>query len=62
MVASPVVFLSGYLRRDVCGCGFSAGKGRFGRVIGQEREGRQQTALFSNAFFHNLYAVRINPK
>ena len=62
MVASPVDFLSEYFHRNVCESGFSADKGRFGRIIRQKREDRQQTALFSNAFFHNLYAVRINPK
>jgi transposase len=46
----------------VCESGFSADKGRFGRTIRQKREDRQQTALFSNVFFHNLYVIRINPK
>jgi transposase len=62
MMVSPVDFLSEYFHRNVCESGFSADKGRFGRVIRQKREDRQQTALFSNAFFHNLYAIRINPK
>jgi transposase len=62
MMASPVDFLSEYFHRNVCESGFSADKGRFGRTIRQKREDRQQTALFSNAFFHNLYAIRINPK
>ena len=62
MMASPVDFLSEYFHRNLCESGFSADKGRFGRIIRQKREDRQQTALFSNAFFHNLYAIRINPK
>ena len=62
MSVSPVDFLSEYVHRNVCESGFSADKGRFGRIIRQKREDRQQTALFSNAFFHNLYAIRINPK
>jgi transposase len=62
MMASPVDFLSEYYHRNVCESGFSADKGRFGRTIRQKREDRQQTALFSNALFHNLYAIRINPK
>jgi transposase len=62
IMASPVDFLSEYFHRNVCESGFSADKGRFGRTIRQKREDRQQTALFSNVFFHNLYAIRINPK
>jgi len=62
MMASPVDFLSEYFHRNVCESGFSADKGRFGSVVRQKREDRQQTALFSNALFHNIYATRINPK
>lgn len=62
MMASPVDFLSEYFHRNVCESGFSSDKGRFGRTIRQRRTDRQETALFSNAFLHNLYAIRINPK
>jgi transposase len=62
MMASPVDFLSEYFHRNVCESGFSADKGRFGGIVRQRREDRQQTALFSNALFHNIYAIRINPK
>ena len=62
MMASPVDFLSEYFHRNLCESGFSADKGRFGRIIRQKRADRQQTALFSNALFHNLYTIRINPK
>ncbi len=62
MVASPVGFLSEYFQRNLCESGFCADKGRFGQMIRQKREDRQQTALFSNALFHNIYAIRINPK
>jgi transposase len=62
MMASPVDFLTEYFHRNVCESSFSADKGRFGRIIRQKKEDRQHTALFSNAFFHNLYAIRINPK
>ena len=62
MKASPFVFLSEYFRRNLCESGFSSDKGRFGRVIKQKRVDRQEMALFSNAFLHNLYAIRINPK
>jgi transposase len=62
MMVSPVDFLSEYFHRNVCESCFSADKGRFGRTIRQKREDRQEIALFSNAFFHNLYAIRINSK
>ena len=62
MMASPVDFLSEYFHRNVCESGFSADKGRFGRTIKQKRADRQEMALFSNAFLHTLYAIRINPK
>jgi transposase len=62
MMASPVDFLSEYYHRNVCESGFSADKGRFGRTVKQKRVDRQETALFSNALFHNLYTIRINPK
>lgn len=62
MKASPVDFLSEYFQRNLSESGFSADKGRFGSLVRQRREDRQQTALFSNALFHNIYAIRINPK
>ena len=62
MMASPVEFLSEYFHRNISESGFSSDKGRFGRIVRQKREDRQDTALFSNAFLHNLYAIRINPK
>lgn len=62
MAASPVDFLCEYFRRNVSESGFSSDKGRFGRVIRQRRVDRQEMALFSNAFLHNLHAIRINPK
>jgi transposase len=34
---------------------------RFGWVIRQKRMDRQETVLFSNAFLHNLYVIRITP-
>jgi transposase len=62
MRASLVDFLSEYFHRNVSESGFSADKARFGSVVRQKREDRQQTALFSNALFHNIYTIRINPK
>jgi transposase len=62
MMASPVDFLSEYFHRNLSESGFSADKGRFGSIVRQRREDRQQTALFSNALFHNIYTIRIKPK
>ena len=62
MMASPLDFLSEYFHRNLSESGFSADKGRFGSIVRQRREDRQQTALFSNALFHNSYTIRINPK
>jgi transposase len=62
MIASPADFLSQYFHRNLSESGFSADKGRFGSIVRQKREDRQQIALFSNALFHNIYAIRINPK
>jgi transposase len=62
MMASPVDFLSEYFHRNISESGFSADKGRFGSLVRQRREDRQQTALFSNALFHNIYAIRIKTK
>jgi transposase len=62
IMASPVEFLSEYFHRNVCESGFSSDKSRFGRTVKRKRVDRQEMALFSNAFLHNLYAIRINPK
>ena len=62
VAVSPVDFLSEYFHRNLSESGFSADKGRFGSLVRQRREDRQQMALFSNALFHNIYAIRINPK
>jgi transposase len=59
---SPTKFLSEYFLRNVSESGFSSDKRRFERVIRQKRDDRRETALFSNAFLHNLYAIRIGPK
>jgi transposase len=53
-------FLEQYFKRNLSESGFSADKGRFGRNIRQKREDRQQTTLFTNALFHNIYTTRIN--
>ena len=60
VMASPVDFLSECFHRNISESGFLADKGRFGSLVRQRREDRQQTALFSNALFHNIYAIRIS--
>jgi transposase len=55
-------YLSEYFQRNISESGFSSDKRRFGRLVRQKRDDRRETALFSNAFLHNLYAIRINPK
>jgi transposase len=51
MSVSPVDFLSEYFHRNVCKSGFSADKGRFGRIIRQKErtDNRQRSSqtLFS---------------
>jgi transposase len=61
-MALPFDFLSEYFHRNISESGFSPDKRRFGRIVRQKREDRQETAIFSNALLHNLYAIRINPK
>jgi transposase len=60
IMVSPFDFLEQYFKRNLSESGFSAVKGRFGRNIRQKREDRQQTTLFTNALFHNIYTTRIN--
>jgi transposase len=62
MMESPVIFLSEYFLRNASESGFSSDKRRFGGIVRQKREDRQDTALFSNAFLHNVYAIRIKPE
>jgi hypothetical protein len=37
-------------------------KGGLVELSGRREKIGNRLALFSNAFFHNLYAIRINPK
>ena len=57
----PVAFLSNYFMRNLSESGFSSDKRRFGWIIRQRREDRQETALFSIAVWHNIYAIRVKP-
>lgn len=58
MIEDPYLFLKNYYLRNLSETGFSADKGRFGGVIRQKREDRQEMALMSIAFLHNVFTVR----
>ncbi|MDR1992135.1 MAG: ISNCY family transposase [Nitrososphaerota archaeon] len=62
IITSPFDFLTQYFKRNLSESGFSADKDRFGRNIKQKRDDRQQTTLFTNALFHNIYTTRTNTK
>jgi transposase len=57
----PVGFLSRYFMRNLSESAYSADKRRFGSIVRQRREDRQETALFSIAVWHNIYATRVKP-
>jgi len=57
----PVGFLSRYFMRNLSESAYSADKRRFGGLIRQRREDRQEMALFSIAVWHNIYAIRVKP-
>lgn len=57
----PIAFLSRYFMRNLNESAFSADKKRFGGLVRQRREDRQETALFSIAVWHNIYAIRVKP-
>jgi transposase len=61
MKEDPYLFLKGYYLRNLSESGFSADKRRFGGVVRQKREDRREMALFSIAFLHNIFTVRIRP-
>lgn len=56
---SPYVYLKEYLLRNNSEVGYSSDKRRFGGVIRQRREDRQETALFSIALLHNIFYVKV---
>ena len=61
IISSPFLFLKEYFKRNLSETGFSSDKKRFGGIIRQYREDRQETALFSIALFHNLFFTRVAP-
>ena len=61
ILEDPYLFLKGYFLRCLSESGFSADKRRFGGLVRQKREDRREMALFSIAFLHNIFIVRIRP-
>ena len=61
IMESPVGYLRDYYKRNLSEGGFSSDKIRFGGMIRQKREDRQETALFSIGLLHNLFFVRVYP-
>ena len=62
MIEDPYLFLKNYYLRNLSETGFSADKRRFGGVIRQKRVDRQEMALMSIAFLHNVFTVRVGRK
>ena len=61
MIEDPAGYLTEYYLRNTSESGHSSDKRRFGSLINQRREDRQDTAMFSIAVLHNLYAFKTQP-
>jgi len=61
VIEDPYLYLKGYFLRCLSESGFSADKRRFGGLVRQKREDRRELALFSIAFLHNIFTVRVRP-
>lgn len=61
ILEDPYLYLKGYFLRCLNESGFSADKRRFGGLVRQKREDRREIALFSIAFLHNIFTVRVRP-
>lgn len=61
-MADPFLFLSEYFLRNNSESGFSSDKRRFGGMIRQKRDDRQELAVFSYALLHNLHAFKVMPR
>jgi len=61
IIEAPYKFLKNYFMRNLSEAGYSSDKRRFGWIIRQKREDRQETALFSIALLHNIFFVRVKP-
>jgi len=61
ILEDPVKYMKTYFQRNLSEAGFSADKRRFGWVLRQKREDRQEMAMFSIALLHNIFTVRVAP-
>lgn len=61
IIEGPINFLKDYFMRNLSESGFSSDKRRFGGLIRQRREDRQEMAMFSIALLHNIFFVRVKP-
>jgi len=61
VLEDPYLYLKVYFLRCLSESGFSADKRRFGGLVRQKREDRREIALFSTAFLHNIFTVRVRP-
>lgn len=59
ILEGPLAYLREYFRRNLSESGYSSDKRRFGGIIRQRREDRQESALMGIAFLHNLFFVRV---
>ncbi len=62
IMKSPKEFLKRYFMRNLSEAGFSADKRRFGWMIRQRKEDRQEMAMLSIALLHNIFTVRVKPR
>jgi transposase len=62
ILEDPIEYLKTYFLRNLSEAAFSADKRRFGWIIRQKREDRQEVAMFSIALLHNIFSVRVAPK
>jgi len=60
MLDSPLKYLCEYFKRNLSEGGHSSDKRRFGWIIRQRKDDRQEMAMFSTALFHNLFFIRMN--
>jgi len=61
IIEGPYKFLKDYFGRNLSEAGYSSDKRRFGWMIRQKREDRQESAMFAIALLHNIFFVRIKP-
>lgn len=59
IMAAPFVYLKNYFKRNLSESGFSSDKRRFGGLIRQKLEDRQNMAMFAIGLLHNLFFIRV---